>query len=305
MIGKNIKYRGFSIADAEFTINRFAMQDFTRSANIRWSQTPFANSFGALLWPRIAETRVFELSGRIHEVDPRIREAKYAELANLFHIESNLSWNVPNSFDLERETKDGKKRVASCIVFTPLEAENGLCDPIVERTVQLVSADPRIYDPLEVELTWWLAQAWWNVLSNNLANPNDDNSDWSIIANHEWDREAPLRIRVQWECVNPRIMVVWEWKLLYYLRIDRTTTDLVVDTLNVVSNSNNDRFILTDNGINIKWSRKRDRWWWPLFLGGKSITSPWSSVSRIYVLWENFSTNNCTVTVNYRHTYSF
>ena len=307
MIGKNIKFNWFHLWDAEFYLTRVAMQDFTKNLTLRWQQSAFSNTFWSVIWPRIAETRILNLSGRIHEDDCAKREKKLSEIQKLFHIESNLSWKIDNLFDLDWETKYWEKRTTKVVVYRQIQVENDIASPIVEWDVQLVAPDPRIYDPLLVKVSWWLTQAWWSLLANVQATSNDDTSNGPINCLHEWDWEAPMRVNVKWFCINPRIIVQWDNNLLYALRINGNTTNLIVDTINTSWTANWDRLLITDNWIDIKFKRYEQRWWWWLFLWQNNITNSNSWISRVLVLANNYLDvkDDVTVDIEYRHTYSF
>ena len=63
----------------------------------------------------------------------------------------------------------------------------------------------------------------------------------SILLNNEGDRRATCRVEITGDLINPKLFILdeTETNILYFLRIDATTTSLVVE------NTDND-FAVTD-----------------------------------------------------------
>ena len=305
MLGKNYIYKWYDLGDSVGKIKSFALQDNTKNASIRGGVFTFANSFWSIAGSRIAESRLFDFTGRVHDVNPATRELRREELSNVFKIESNF--NDQRYFDLNWETKTGRRRTTKAMVFRPLEASNWLCNPVIDWNFQLYSPDPRVYDPLQQIRTWWLSQAWWTTLAFTIPSPfgNNSSSAW-ILTTNSWNRDAPCKITVDWFVVNPKIYIISNGVVKYFLEINKSTTRLVVDNTNTTAENSDERFVVTDNGANIKQFRLP--WWgWPLFIPWNNSAQLWAQTSQVLVLATNYVTarNNTTVTVEYRNTFSY
>ena len=302
MLGKNYNYRWYSLSDDVGKIKKMALQQVNKNPAIRWNAYSFANTHWSVIWPRLAESRLFSFEGRIHEIDPSIREQRRAELCRVFKIE----WNTNNQlfYPLTRETKYGVTRTSNVMVYTPLQATNDVCNPVIDFNFELVSPDPRIYDPQQITVTGWIGQMWvwplWHIL------PYEESSTigWWIECYHDGDRDAPVSIRVQGTVVNPKVFIIKNNQIKYQLKIKKTTTDLIIDNTNTVAINANDRFVLTDNGVSIREFRDINQWGTPLFIPPTEFW--WSPVSYVLVTADNYmeAKDSTVVTVSYRNTYS-
>jgi len=303
MLGKNYNYKWFDLSDLALSVKREALQDVVKDAAIRGNTFPFANSFGSSIGPRIAESRLFTFEGEIHEIDPGLREERWAELSSIFKIESNLS--ADRFFDLNWQTKFDDDRTSKAMVFSPLRATNDLCNPIIEFNFELVSNDPRVYDPNVITVVGGPAQIGWQTLAFTLPQWLDSSS-WFITCTHEGDWEAPCKIRVEGEAVNPKVLVFQNGELIHFFKLDTTTTDLIIDNTNTTGLTTNERFVVTDNGVSIKQFRRQQWGGGPLFIWAFDPTVPGSDESQVAVLIDNYAQNsgNVTVTIEYRNTYS-
>lgn len=119
-----------------------------------------------------------------------------------------------------------------------------------------------------------------------------------------WD--APCKITVEGLVVNPKIYIINNGQIKYFLEIDKPTTNLVIDNTNTVAEKSDSRFVITDNGQNIKAFRKRGGGG-PLFIPGNNSHNLGAEVSEILVLADNYvdARNYTTVTVEYRNTFSY
>lgn len=305
MLWKNYKYRWYDISDTTWFIKKFAMQNITKNATVRWNTYSFANSFGSTIWPRLAESRLYSFEGRIHIIDKYLREKRWSELSSVFHIEWDINSN--RFYDLEWDTKYDEPRVASCMVYTPLEWENEIDNPVIPFSFELVSPDPRIYDPRTVTVVWWLWQAGAWPLRHILPAEDADVFEDAIACIHEWDRPAPMSIRVEWYVVNPKIFIIQDNEIKYFFKLETSTTDLFISNINTTSLSADERFVVTDNWLNVKAFRKQSNWWWPLFIMPSLEQFWWTKTSYVLVMADNYwdAVDNTVVTVSYRHTYSY
>lgn len=305
MLGKNYTYRWYSLSDIVGKSKSFALQGLNKNAAIRGNTYAFANSFGSSIGPRLPESRLFSFTGRIHNVDEAYRERIRDELSSVFHIESDLN-NSP-VYDLTWDTKYGEPRTAKCSVYTPFQSDNEVRNPVIDYNFELVSSDPRIYDPREVVNVWWLAQmgagTLWNILP---IESGDDVFDNAVECVHNGDRTAPLSIRIEGTVVNPKIFIISGGYIVYSYKLDTTTTDLLIDNRNTTSLTSAERFIVTDNGIDVSQYRKIDGGGWPLYLPGSGIQFWGTNTSYVAVLADNYidAVGDTVVTVSYRHTYS-
>lgn len=307
MLGKNYSYKWYNLSDITGFSNKIWLQNVNKNATIRWNSYSFANSFGSTFWPRIAESRLFTITWTIFSANKAEREQKRQLLSNIFSIESNLSWLNQRFFPLTRQTKENQDRIVNAMVFSAINPTNWLDDPFINREVELIAQDPRVYDPTEIVVTGWPWQMWAWPLANILPEPSIDTIvDW-IVCTHTWDREAPTKIEVNWFCVNPKILVFQSWKLIHFFKIDGNTNNLIIDNTDTSSNNRDIRFVVTDNWVNIKAKRRKVGWWWPLFIWAYNAENINNQDSIVVLLIDNYTENkdNVNVTIKYRNTYSY
>ena len=295
MIWKDYKWNGVDISGKDFGTTFQLMQNVTKDLSVRGFTFNLANNHGGVVWPRIANPRLFTFNMAVANSDEYIRENSLSKIQELFHV----SWNInrQESWVLSWSTKDNKRRYCNAMVFTPPTVTNGLCDPIVNVTAELIAQDPRVFDPNTVCVEWLPYMSPGNYLDNLLPNLLWTNDD-GIRCENAGDWDAPVRIEVAGRMVNPKIYIYNEWDLVYFLKIEWVTNNLVIDTRNSSSPLSRDRFVVTDNGINISGKIKLEGGGWPLFLG--------SGTNFVQVYPENFiEAENHPVKVIYEHTYSY
>jgi len=296
-------YKWYSLTDEDGFITKIIVEDNEKKATIRSNTYAFANNFWSVAWPRLAESRLYSFEWYIMNLDSYIRETRRSELCRVFKIESNQ--NIERFFPLNRQTKFWEPRTAQAMVYDPLEATNEMCDPEIKFKFSLLAQDPRIYDPRPVTLTWWLWQYWawplWHIL------PYEEwwiMFSWWIECIHEWDRDAPMSIRIIWNVVNPKVLIIKDNQIMFHLKLQTTTTDLLIDNTNTSAIDTNERFIIKD--------------WWNDVSNFVDINDDistvfipwteywWSKTSYVVVLADNYAEakDSTSVIVSYRHTYS-
>ena len=268
MLGRNYTYKWYDLSDFNFSVNSTALQNVTKNVFTREASFNFSNTHWSFIGPTLESERVFTFSGVIHDTDEIVREQKFYELYSIFAPESNP---FDEQFhDLTWETKAGSSRFVKAKVLEPPRPTNGLCDPTIEFTIGLKAASGDVFDPQQRIATggvWFIGGT---TLDTTLSTTMYEVQD-SILLNNEGDRRATCRVEITGDLINPKLFILdeTETNILYFLRIDATTTSLVVE------NTDND-FAVTDLWQNIKNSIKKEGWGWPLFVtanGGRLVVT--------------------------------
>lgn len=291
MLGKNYKYNGYDLSDFNVNNTRAALQQVSKNFAVRQTTINLANFHGANSSPTLAWVRTFDFNGVIYW-EEYIREKKFQTLNSFLHIE----WNPfdPQFHTLSRDTKFGGMRTVQAKVVSPPQPTNDLCNHFIPFTFQLQADDPRIYDPCEKKVNWSVALIWGTPLSTTLWTPLLNFCGAFEVIN-SWDWSAPFKIQAQWRLVNPKIYIYNQWELKFFLVLDTTTTNLIVDNRDITKL----QFDVTDNGVNISNSIRKKGGWWPMYL------SSW--INTIVLTCDNYTEAkwNTDIQVTFRDTYSY
>jgi hypothetical protein len=147
----------------------------------------------------------------------------------------------------------------------------------------LLSENETIFSLANQSITWWVWLAGGFTLPTPIPTYLSGYTNFITLTNN-WNRQTPVRIRVQGSVQSPKIINLTNQ---YNYKINWSTTDLIIDNRNE-SNSPRERLLVTDSGVSI--TEKRSQWGW-IYL------QPW--INHLIVLASNYP-NTAIVTVDFR-----
>lgn len=294
MIDKNWKYNWYDFSDIVQKVNQRSKWysiimdnvDYTiwLSTNIYNNANYHGSYSSSTLWN---QWRIFSFSWSISATSKEDRARAWRELCNYVKIESNPNSSWRWFYNLSWETWDWLERTVQAKVYSVPKPVNWIRDTKITFTFELFS-----------ETEWFFGTEWktatgklWSLWGRSLPMTLPMKSNWyinSINITNNGNHNAPIKILVVWELLNPKIVNITNW---YKYRIDWTTNNLVMDNTNI-DNDPTKRLIVTDMWHDIKAKRNS---WSDIYL------SPGDN--QIVVLSDNIN-ENATVMVYFRDTYS-
>jgi len=292
MLGKNFKYKWIDFTDSVQLSNRdtlgysIIIRDKTNTSDIRYNTTNKSNFHWVYLSPSLLWWRRFEFECSIIADTCEAKDSAYNYIFWILQPDYNPYSLNRGFYDLEWEDCTWLTKTTKAKVTQMPQPEGEQCTPTMDFTFVLESETPDIYSTTEKTATGTIGFHWWFTLSTPLPTPL---SWWAgtIELNNEWNRNAPIQVRVEGNCINPKIINITNNQAY---KLDTTTTDLVYNNRNI-NNRPTETLVVTDLWNDIRQFRKS---WIGVTL------DPW--LNNLVVLTDNYP-NDAIVTVSFRDTY--
>ena len=231
----------------------------------------------------LASGRLFEFSGRILAKDATARETAMRLLVGQIQPEWNPNIQGRWFYNLERDDDLLIRRSVQAKVYEAPQIDKDLKKQKIKFTFKLLAENETIFSKITKTVTWWIGIAWGFTLPTPIPEYLSWYA-WFITLNNEWNRQTPIKVRVQGTVINPKIINLTNQ---YNYKIANNTLDLIVDNTNP-SNSPSQRLIVTDSLVNI--TQYRTQWGW-IYL------SPW--INHLIVLSDVYP-SDAVVTITFR-----
>jgi len=258
--------------------NTVLRTDINEKANWHWSYSS----------DTLASGRIFKFTGKVFGTDKENRELAKRALNFCIQPDGQPYTYGRGFYDLTRTDGAGLNKIVKAKVYKAPEYSSGGSGANFENVeFELLAENETIFtdERKEVNGVVWGSSLWIMTLDTTFPVPLDDFEaiSWNLICNNEWNRQTPLRLEINGEVKNPKIINLTN-SMGY--KLGKTTTKLVYDNINT-ENDPRKNLLITDNGVNISEFRIN---------GGWIYLQPW--INQIVVLSDEPST--ATVKVLFR-----
>lgn len=244
MIWKNRTYKGVSLSDTQASTNRIAIQDVNKNVWLRTEIYTKQNYHWVNTSNTLAEWRLFTFDFAIFGT--REERAKGQEVLNSIIVPENNPGSTDWLYTLQWDTDDGETVSCQARVYgMPNYDSIDPGDHIITGSFELFAPNPEYYSATQkTNSSEYGRRGWFKLDTTFDFKMNELLAE--IVVDNTGNFSAPMKINVVGSIDNPVITNVTTGS---FYGLDKTTTDLIID-------GTGNSFIVTDDWVNAKASRK-------------------------------------------------
>lgn len=239
---RNWEYKGLQLSNSQNPYN-FQVDDVANEIVYEGKIFSNDNSDGVYSSNITTWARYFEFTGRIYGTKTE-KELAYKKLKEVIKSEDFPSITNRGFHTLKWTDKRWQAVQIQAKVYKALTTKESAHN-MLEFSFTLLADEPLYKSQSETIENGGLWRLWGNTMGNTMGNALNEGTDTITITNN-WDKKAPVYIQILWALTNPRITNITTGQSL---KILQDTTILVVD-------NRTKPFIITENGVNIKASKR-------------------------------------------------